>query len=130
MVELSALRKPKRWLAAVAVAAAVAGSTVAAAPANAATSGHWINVSFSNSLCANGGSVKSIQFGAVPGITSVPAQAGNNAWIAVPYGSRSIFFAGKVWCSQKYWWQGWWTTPFDVYRTVYVPGTATSVRLS
>ncbi len=97
-------------------------------PADAAY-GHMVNVSFSNSLCRNGGNVHSIQFGAVPGITSVPAQGGNNAWIALPYGSRYVTFAGTVWCSQKSWWQ-WWKTPYEVSRYVYVPANATSVRLS
>ena len=113
------------------IAAAVAGllvSGVAALPAEAAA--RTVTVTVSDSRCSGGGSVKAIQLGAVPAVTSVPYTSSNSAKLKVLTGGRSITFTGTVWCSRP-WWMRWGPKlrPNYVVATVYVPANASKVSL-
>lgn len=113
-------RKPKRWLATAALTAALVGG-FAAAPAEAA--GRTVYVSFANSNCGAGKTVTAVQFGAVPGISSVPKAAGSGANIRLLTGSRYVRFAGTIWCKGSGWFAI--SKPTYVNKNVWVPGNAT-----
>lgn len=117
----AANRKPGRWLASAAITAALLGGF--AVPAEAA--GRSVHVSFANSNCAAGGQVVKVQFGAVPGISSVPEAKGNGANIKLKTGSRNVQFTGTIWCKRP--WRG--TTPTYVSKNVWVPGNAKSITV-
>ncbi|WP_324644182.1 hypothetical protein [Pseudarthrobacter sp. LT1] len=125
MTILTTFRKPKRWLAAAAITTALVGG-LAAAPAEAA--GRTVYVSFSNSNCNGGGSVTAVQFGAVPGISSVPKANGSGANIKLLSGSRNVQFAANIYCTKGW---GWFkrTTQAYVIKNVWVPANATRISL-
>lgn len=95
------------------------------APAEAA--GRTVYVSFANSNCSGGGSVIAVQFGAVPGISSVPKAAGSGANIKLLNGGRYVQFAGNIWCKKSGWFAR--TTNSYVIKNVWVPANATRIKL-